>query len=51
MSARKLGRLAGFVFVLAVAFGGAGVSTLGAAPIASGGETSVQASTLEFIWD
>jgi hypothetical protein len=49
MSARKLGRLAGLVFVLAVVFGGVG-ATAGADR--SGAPTAaVQMSSLQIDWD
>ncbi|MGX6602875.1 hypothetical protein ACWKSP_12160 [Micromonosporaceae bacterium Da 78-11] len=49
MSARKLGRLAGLVLVFALAFGGAGFATLGAA--ATGSATATSVGTLDFHWD
>jgi hypothetical protein len=45
MSARKLGRFAGLVFVLAVVFGGAGAASIDHAHTASAASTSVAAST------
>jgi len=50
MSARKLGRLAGFVLVLAVTFGGAGVAALGL-DSASGSSSAVEVGTLEWGWE
>ena len=54
MSARKLGRAAGLVFVLAVLFGGAaaGYSAAGQAGHAAGGSlTVVEPITLNIDWD
>jgi hypothetical protein len=49
MSARKLGRLAGLVFVLAAVFGGIGAAS--AAQHETGGSTSaIQMTNLEIIW-
>jgi hypothetical protein len=50
MSARKLRRLAGFVFVLAVAFGGASLATLGTSTAAAGGGNVVEVSNAEIGW-
>jgi hypothetical protein len=53
MSARKLGRLAGLVFVLAAVFGGIGVASQVAKHEAGGSSaiTSVaRMATLEVIW-
>jgi len=52
MSARKLGRLAGLVFVLAAVFGGIGAAT--AAQHDAGGSTTVTSAVdmrmLETVW-
>jgi hypothetical protein len=49
MSARKLGRLAGLVFVLAAVLGGIGAAS--AAQHETGGSTSaIQMANLEIIW-
>jgi hypothetical protein len=52
MSARKLGRLAGLVFVLAAVFGGVGAASAGQHE--AGGSTAatgaVQMSLLETVW-
>jgi hypothetical protein len=48
MSSRKLGRLAGLVFVLVAAFGG--VSAVSAAGQGSSENTAVVLSTLDAIW-
>jgi hypothetical protein len=52
MSARKLGRLAGLVFVLAAVFGGIGAAT--AAQHDAGGSTAVTSAIdmrmLETVW-
>ena len=52
MSARKLGRLAGLVFVLAAVFGGVGAASVGQHE--AGGSTAVtsamQMRTLETVW-
>jgi hypothetical protein len=53
MSARKLGRLAGLVFVLAAVFGGIGAAS--AAQHEAGGSSAVtsaiQMTNLETIWN
>jgi hypothetical protein len=52
MSARKLGRLAGLVFVLAAVFGGIGAAS--AAQHETGGVSAVSAvqmANLEIIWN
>ena len=49
MSARKLGRIAGLVFVLAVAFGGATAAAAG--EIAGGSATAVESSQPTIDWD
>jgi hypothetical protein len=51
MSARKLRRLAGFVFVLAVAFGGASAGTIGIGSVSGGDTSAVEVGTLEWVWD
>ncbi len=56
MSARKLGRLVGLVFVLAAVIGGSvSAGTADAASragvVASADKGAVEASTLEIIWD
>ena len=58
MSARKLGRLAGLVFVLAAVFGGVNAAAYGAAhsdeatsTTAQGAHSEVTARTLEVIWE
>ena len=52
MSARKLGRLAGLVFVLAAVFGGIGAAS--AAQHEAGGSSAITSvarmATLEVIW-
>jgi hypothetical protein len=51
MSARKLGRLAGLVFVLAAVFGGIGAASVGQHE--AGASTAVSAcemGTLETVW-
>ncbi len=48
MFARKLGRLAGLVLVLAALAGGAVAGGVGHAK--ASGNAAVQASTLEFVW-
>jgi hypothetical protein len=52
MSARKLGRLAGLVFVLAAVFGGIGAASVGQHE--AGGSTAatsdVQMTPLETVW-
>jgi|tagenome__1003787_1003787.scaffolds.fasta_scaffold20940156_5 hypothetical protein len=53
MSARKLGRLAGLVFVLAAVFGGVGVATHDAQHESGGAASAVVAIrkvTLETVW-
>ena len=57
MSARKLGRFAGVVFVLAVVFGAVGAASIDSAPagtvasVATGGSAMTQASDLIVEWD
>ena len=51
MSAKKLRRLAGFVFVLAVAFGGASNVTPGTSSAAAGHVGTVEAAATEIGWD
>ena len=57
MSARKLGRLAGLVFVLVAVIGGGSVGAGAAsakprvAVVASADKGTVEARTLEIIWD
>ena len=51
MSATRLGRLAGLVFVLAAALGGAGAASVDSAVVASGDGTAVQVGTLTVDWD
>jgi hypothetical protein len=48
MFARKLGRFAGLVLVLAVVFGGIGVATSGSA---DDGKSAVQFSSLVVEWE
>jgi hypothetical protein len=53
MSARKLGRLVGLVFVLAAAFGGVGVASYAVAHDAGGLRTiatAIQKTSLEVVW-
>jgi hypothetical protein len=49
MFARKLGRLAGLVFVLVFAFGGVGAATQGQHE--AGTPAAIQFSTLQYDWD
>lgn len=49
MTAKKLGRLAGLVLVLAAVFGG--VASVGADQGASDEVAAVRFSTLDFTWD
>ena len=51
MSARKLGRLAGLVFVLAAVFGGIGAATAGQEAVGSAAVTSAMGfRTAETSW-
>jgi hypothetical protein len=51
MSARKLGRLAGLVFVLAAIFGGIGAATAGHDAGGSAADTSaIHVLSLETVW-
>jgi len=51
MSARKLGRLAGLVFVLALVFGGLGAAQSGTDSAAKGSLAATQFTELTIEWD
>jgi hypothetical protein len=51
MSARKLGRLVGLVFVLAAVFGGAGAASATAGHATEASVAAVDFSALQIDWD